>query len=187
LRVYQEATFYISGEHGGQLIMFLSGEGGVGKSKIISDITKYTQILYGKTVGYFGSVVKTAPTGGAAFNIKGHTWHSALGTSGIGRHTQKAQLTDKAISTLKKNLNGSVLFVLDEISLLGLEDLSEISYRLCMATGVMEKPLGGLHVILAGDFYQMKTISGTPIVESHPRGAEVDTLCSTNHQHARTS
>lgn len=171
-RVYDEATYHISGEHGGQLIMFLSGEGGTGKSRIISDVTKYTQILYGKTLGYFGSVVKTAPTGGAAFNIKGHTWHSALGKSGIGRHTQKTQLSDKAISTLRKNLNGAVLFVLDEISLLSLEDLSEISFRLCTATGNFDKPFGGLHTLLAGDFYQMKTISGTPIVTTIPRGPE---------------
>jgi hypothetical protein len=171
-RVFDEATYHISGEHGGQMFMFLSGEGGVGKSRIISDVTKYTQILYGKTLGYFGSVVKTAPTGGAAFNIKGHTWHSALGKSGIGRHTQKTQLSDKAICTLKKNLNGAVLFVLDEISLLSLEDLSEISFRLCTATGNFNKPFGGLHTILAGDFYQMKTISGTPIVTTNPRGPE---------------
>eukprot|EP01034_Spumella_vulgaris_P022621 gene22621-28758_t len=153
LRAYHAATHYISGEHGGQLIMFLSGEGGTGKSRLISDLTKYTQILYGKTVGYFGSVLKTAPTGGAAFNIKGHTWHSALGKS-------------------TKNLNGTVLFVLDEISLLSLENLSEISHRLCVATGNFRKPFGGLHTILAGDFYQMKTISGTSIVEPNPKTPE---------------
>jgi hypothetical protein len=44
-RVYEEATYHISGEHGGQLFMFLSGEGGVGKSRIISDLTKYTHTM----------------------------------------------------------------------------------------------------------------------------------------------
>eukprot|EP01034_Spumella_vulgaris_P025461 gene25461-31925_t len=160
LLAYQVATHHIS------------GEGGTGKSRLISDITKYTQILYGKTVGYHGSVLKTAPTGGAAFNIKGSTWHSALGKSGLGKHTQKTKLTDRAISGLQKNLNGTVVFILDEISLLSSEDLSEISFRLCTATGNFKKPFGGLHTILAGDFYQMKTINGTSIVDSKPKTPE---------------
>eukprot|EP01034_Spumella_vulgaris_P037919 gene37919-46788_t len=82
---------------------------GTGKSFLIHALTKYTQIVYGKSVSFFGSVLKTAPTGGAAFNIGGHTWHSAL--------------------------------------------------------GVFDKPFGGIHTILAGDFYQMKPVGGTPIVE----------------------
>eukprot|EP01034_Spumella_vulgaris_P025376 gene25376-31830_t len=172
LLAYQVATHHISGAHGGQMFMFLSGEGGTGKSRLINDVTKYTQILYGKTAGYFGSVLKTAPTGGAAFNIKGSTWHSALGKSSLGKHTQKSKLTDRAISNLQKNLNGTVLFILDEISLLSAEDLSEISFRLCTATGNFKKPFGGLHTILAGDFYQMKTISGTSIVDRNPKTPE---------------
>jgi hypothetical protein len=35
-----------------------------------------------------------------------------------------------------------------------------------LSVGVFDKPFGGLHTILAGDFYQMKTISGTPIVQT---------------------
>ncbi len=36
--------------------------------------------------------------------------------------------------------------------------------RLCHSQGVFDKPFGGLHVIFAGDFHQMKCVSGTPIV-----------------------
>jgi hypothetical protein len=163
-RGYNAAKSLISGEDGRQLIMFLSGEGGTGKSKLVHDITKYTQIRYGKTEGYFGAVVKTAPTGGAAFNIRGHTWHSALCKKGFGKLNKKNPLDPKTILNLQKNLQGAKLFILDEVSLLSLEDLWEINRRLCHAKGVMDKPFGGMHVILAGDFYQMKCISGTPIV-----------------------
>eukprot|EP01034_Spumella_vulgaris_P037553 gene37553-46326_t len=97
------------------------GEGGTGKSFLIHALTKYTQILYGKTVGWFGSVLKTAPTGGAAYNIGGHTWHSALGKTTFSRLTKKSKLSDKQVVSLQKNLQG--------------------------------------------DFYQMKPINGTPIVE----------------------
>ena len=38
--------------------------------------------------------------------------------------------------------------------------------RLCLAKGRFDKPFGGLHVLLAGDFYQMSTIQGKSLVES---------------------
>jgi hypothetical protein len=70
---------HLSSEKPEQMIMFVSGEGGTGKSRLIHVITKYTQCVPGKTEGVYGSVLKTEPTGGAAYNILGHTWYSALG------------------------------------------------------------------------------------------------------------
>jgi hypothetical protein len=98
-------------------------------------VTKYNQIVKGKTEGWFGSVLKTAPTGGAAYNIMGHTWHSALGKTTFKRLTKDGKLSDIQVTNLQRNLRGVSLFILDEISLLSLEDLYEISYRLCVATG----------------------------------------------------
>jgi hypothetical protein len=164
-RGYQAAIKLISGEDGRQLFMFISGQGGVGKSKLINDITRYTQIRYGKTEGFFGAVMKTAPTGGASYNIRGQTWHKALGRAGFIRVTKTKPLSPKSILSLQKRLKGVRLFILDEISLLSLEDLWEISHRLGLATGVTNLPFGGLHAILAGDFYQMKCVRGTPIVQ----------------------
>jgi hypothetical protein len=146
--------------------MLISGQGGVGKSKLINDITRYTQIRYGKTIGFCGSVMKTAPTGGAAFNIRGQTWHKSLGRQGFIRVTKTKPLSPKSILNLKQRLKGVRLFILDEISLLSLEDLWEISHRLGLATGFTNLPFGGLHVILAGDFYQMKCVKMTPIVQT---------------------
>jgi hypothetical protein len=80
-------------------------------------------------------------------------------------------IPDSAVVTLQRKAKGTVLFVLDELSLVNCEDLGEISRRLQAATGNATAPFGGLHVLLAGDFYQMKTISGTPLV----------TMMTTNH------
>jgi hypothetical protein len=132
---FNAAQACISGADKRQLVMFVSGEGGTGKSFLIHALTKYTQILYGKTEGWFGSVLKSAPTGAAAHNIRGHTWHSALGKTTFQRLTKKGKLSDKQVASLQKNLKGVKLFILDEISLLSLEDLYEISFRLCTATG----------------------------------------------------
>jgi hypothetical protein len=136
-RCFDAARACISGQDDKQLVMFVSGEGGTGKSFLIHALTKYTQLLYGKTEGWFSSVLKTAPTGSAAFNIGGYTWHSALGKSTFQRLTKKGKLSDKQVASLQKNIKGVKLFILDEISLLSLEDLYEISFRLCTATGIV--------------------------------------------------
>jgi hypothetical protein len=70
---FDAAQECIAGVNPKQMVMFVSGQGGTGKSYLIHALTSYAQILYGKTVGWFGAVLKTAPTGGAAFNIGGHT------------------------------------------------------------------------------------------------------------------
>jgi hypothetical protein len=132
---FDAAQACISGADERQMIMFVSGEGGTGKSFLIHALTKYTQILFGKTAGWFGSVLKTAPTGGASYNIRGHTWHSALGKTTFKRLLKKGKLSDKQVASLQKNVKGVELFILDEISLLSLEDLYEISFRLSTATG----------------------------------------------------
>jgi hypothetical protein len=62
-----------------QLFMFLSGEGGTGKSFVIKCVKLLAQIVYGRTVGSWGPICLMAPTGCAAYNIGGSTWHSKLG------------------------------------------------------------------------------------------------------------
>ncbi len=50
------------------------------KSRLIYYVlTRYTQCIPGKMDVVYGSVLNTETTGGAAYNILGHTWHSALG------------------------------------------------------------------------------------------------------------
>jgi hypothetical protein len=47
-----------------------------------------------------------------------------------------------------------------------LEDLFEISNRLSAAKGDFTKPFGGLHVVMSGDFFQIRTPIGTPILKT---------------------
>ena len=148
------------------MIMVLTGAGGTGKSALIAAITKLAHLTYGKTEGSWGCILKTAPTGCAAFNIRGSTWQSALGKTSLARLTLKAPLAAAQAVGLQRKAKGLKLFVLDEMSLSSLEDVYEIDRRLRAAMEV-DKPFGGLHVILAGDFYQMKAMGGTPIVQSH--------------------
>jgi hypothetical protein len=105
-----------------QLIVFISGdESGTEKSRLAHVIAQGAQLMFNTCKEYefrikscglgvlkvslkernnennypnFGSVLKTAPTEDAAFNIKGHTWHSALRKYDIVRYTQKTHLAD---------------------------------------------------------------------------------------------
>ena len=45
-----------------QLGLFLTGEGGTGKSKVIEAIVQYTRDYFGKTHGFYGPIIVTAPT-----------------------------------------------------------------------------------------------------------------------------
>ena len=56
-----------------QLGLFLTGEGGTGKSKVIEAIVRFSHNCFGKTDG---PIIVTAPTGTSSNNINGFTYHS---------------------------------------------------------------------------------------------------------------
>jgi len=153
-KAYNVAVNSIENETGPQMIMFLTGGSGTGKSLLLQAISKKIMISRGKTVGIFGSVLKTAPTSACAFNIGGHSWRAALGV----KSPLPRDLTAIETAKLREKAAGLHLFVLDMMHCVSSSDLWVISERLCDATGVYTKPFGGLHTILCGDFYQFKPI-----------------------------
>jgi transcriptional regulator with PAS, ATPase and Fis domain len=54
LKAYNTAAEYINGIKGKQMIMFVSGEGGTGKSFLIKLIMEYANIIHGKQKGLYG-------------------------------------------------------------------------------------------------------------------------------------
>lgn len=152
-----------------QLVMFVSGEGGSGKSHFINTISEYGSVMYGKTRGTYGIVVKWAPTGASAFNIGGCTWQS-----GIKKQQYTKGESDKKYRQIAKEFQDARLLILDEISMIGLEDLYLISSTIAKALAtlavdnekkdeILQSPFGGLHVIYAGDLYQLPAIKRTAI------------------------
>ena len=97
---------------------YLSGPGGVGKSHIIrliqSDTIKLLR-LSGEIDPTDVSVLLTAPTGVAAFNIGGMTLHSAflLGSGQLGFQ----QLSNDKANTLRNRLSKLKLLIIDEVSM----------------------------------------------------------------------
>jgi PIF1-like helicase len=174
---YDKAVDHISGRNPAQLIMFISGEGGTGKSFIIALIMEYTRLLYGKQVGLYGAAVAMAPTGCAANVIKGYTWQSCYAK---GRGNDKSDSITMTQSTARKvgeKFKGTKLIVLDEISMINLESIAEISLRhqkgLLSVTddptekcSIENKPFGGTHILFTGDLWQLQAIGGNPIYTS---------------------
>ena len=158
-KAYKVAVNCIEKETGPQMIMFLTGGSGTGKSLLLQAISKKIVISRGKTVGLFGSVLITAPTSACAFDIGGHSWRAALGV----KSPRPRDLTAIETGKLREKAAGLHLFVLDMMHCVSSSDLWLISRRLCDATGVYTKPFGGLHTILCGDFYQFRPISGISI------------------------
>lgn len=181
LDAYNTITKYVIGDNPQQMLMFVSGEGGTGKSYLIEVIVEFARLTYGKQKGIYGPVIIITPTGAAASVVGGFTWQAIYGKGYSKKQKNKNEvqmspITAKAVGT---KLNGLKFIVMDEISMISLQTLYEISERQKEAMisiaqsneeieNIKSKPFGGLHVLFTGDLYQLKPIGGTPIYYANP-------------------
>ncbi|XP_028407846.1 uncharacterized protein LOC114530426 [Dendronephthya gigantea] len=136
-----------------QLVNLQSGGAGIGKSTV-------TNSLYEALIRYLNSrpqndpddvsVVKVAPTGKAAFNIRGNTLHSAFKIPA------------------NRGLLMQVIFI-DEISMVGSAMFTFVDLRLQQIMGTKE-PFGGLSIIAVGDLFQLKPVFDNWIFENSKDG-----------------
>jgi len=154
------------GTIGKPLSMFLSGEGGTGKSVLIKALTLEAKVRWGRTEGYFGPVAVVGPTGVSAHNVRGATWHSVFNwTDGILSFPNAEKPAD-AMKRLAQKLKGLRLILFDEVSMLSWQQLHELHYRCHMArdsTRSPGEPFANLHIMFAGDFYQLPPVCGQPL------------------------
>ena len=133
---------------GPQLLMYVGGVGGTGKSHVVHSVLRLFHLL-----GQSKSVRVAAPTGAAAILIGGQTIHSlALLPDSAGKDLQE----------LSKIWHGVDYLILDEISMVGAKFLSQLSARLQRARSYDDKactlPFGGMNVIFTGDFGQLRPV-----------------------------
>ena len=142
---------HLTSHGGGQVLMYLGGEGGTGKSTCICAIEHFSLAW-----GLRSTLALTAPTGAAAVVINGCTIHSFVGINSCGRSsvvTTSAQAVESALS-------GIVLLILDEISLVSAELLGKISHTMSMKRGNLNARFGGVNMMFSGDFGQLEPVSG---------------------------
>lgn len=139
----------------GPLLMYVGGEGGTGKTRVIQAITELA-----KRLNVADSMVLCAPTGTAANNINGQTIHSVLNLSFSARGGG-----DRKKWKMEKHARywaGKRYLIIDEISMVDLAELEEIHQRLVMlkqSNNDQPLPFGGLDAImLFGDFCQLPPV-----------------------------
>ena len=137
-----------------QFFLYLGGVGGVGKTHLIKAFMFGLSILR-----KHDDVLLTASTGAAAANVNGATYHSALGFGNNGNQPVR-QATRSRLSHKK-------IFILDEISMVSLENLVQINDR-CNAIWDLNRAsntvFGGLPIVIfLGDFNQFRPVRGHAI------------------------
>jgi hypothetical protein len=150
-----------------QQLLYVGGEGGVGKSQIIKAIVAGMDLIHRKE-----EVILMAPTGAAADSIRGNTYHTALGIS-IAK-VQKTMVS----SRVRKLWSRKTIMIIDEVSMTDLSMLSTINNQCKIARSLDRSSpdlFGGLPiVILMGDFHQFSPVRGPALWKEPRAGNDAD-------------
>ena len=149
--INQHYTAYTSGYKPLPLHMIIYGTAGTGKSFLIRAMAQ----LLGS------ACLLTGTTGIAGFNICGITLHSALQLP--LQFSSGKDLQGQALYRLQQRLQNVQYLIIDEISMLGQRLLFWVDRRLRQATGNLNVCLGGLSVIMIGDFGQLPPVGDKPL------------------------
>lgn len=135
---------------------FVSGVGGTGKSYLIKALTQWVKQELKRKIAL------TAPTGAAASEIKGVTVHRLLQLPvEHGDSLKYTRLSDHVLEILRAELEGVVLIVIDEISMVSSMNFMMIHLRLSEIYDCHEKaPFGGINILAVGDLLQLSPVKG---------------------------
>jgi hypothetical protein len=143
------------------MLLYIGGEGGVGKSQVIKAIVAGMDLIHRKD-----EVILMAPTGAAAYNIGGNTYHTALGIS-------LAKIQKPTVSSrIRKLWSKKTIMIIDEVSMVDLSMLSIINNQCKIAKSLDRSSpdlFGGLPIVMfMGDFFQFPPVKG-PALWKEPR------------------
>ena len=149
-----------------QLLMFLSGAGGSGKSRIINAIIKYAKAFCKSVKILFdnSTIIITAPTGVAAVHIGGETAHKALDLC-------CRQLSEETAIRIQH----CYLLIVDEISFGCQSFLTVLNSRCRQAMLSLNAPFGGMNVLFSGDMSQLPPVTGKPLYKDNDFALWMDT------------
>ena len=149
-------------EETNQLIGYVGGPGGTGKSQVIKAIVAFHEEIKAKH-----KLKLTAYTGTAAKHIKGSTTSALF------------SLNSKSKKKLERKFEHVNTIIVDEVSMIGCSQLNNISKQLTKAKhAVASDPFGGVDIIFFGDFIQFPPIMDAPLYSGWKNGS----IRSTNLQ-----
>ena len=153
------------------LRMLMTGPGGTGKTHVVRAVKK--------VMSYYGQEHKIrflAPTGSVAALIDGMTVHKGLGIKiQSNKKKKKDQVANHGAEEytvlvsvqnrmeLRDEWKNVEILLIDEVSLLSAQLLSEIDHALRYTKERPNDWFGNISVIFAGDFYQYPPVGGTPL------------------------
>ena len=150
---------------------FLSGGAGVGKTHV-------TTLLYQSLYRYLNKrpgidpdkpcILLMAPTGKAAYLIRGNTLHSALKIP-VNQKLQYKSLDTDSLNTLRMQMIGVKYIFIDEVSMVGSGMLNFVHKRLQEIMG-SPRDFGGISVIFVGDLFQLKPVCDSFIFKNNSTG-----------------
>lgn len=140
--------------------ILITGPAGTGKSYTIKYIIELLR-ANNKNVGL------TATTGTAAFIIGGQTIHSFMGLGICDGSIADIFIKIKKQANIYKRLAELDVLIIDEVSMLDSVLFEKISDIFCYIkssslkdTELLNKPFGGIQIILIGDFCQLAPVNG---------------------------
>ncbi|MFD1551103.1 helicase [Putridiphycobacter roseus] len=146
--------------------VFLTGSAGTGKTYVLNQFIQYLN-------KYKISSGVTASTGIAATHIKGQTIHSWVGMGIKNQMTRKDLHFLSLNKALLKKIEKTKVLIIDEISMLHLNQLNLVDQILQYLKDNL-LPFGGIQIVLCGDFFQLPPI-GQPFEKSRDKFAFMST------------
>ena len=145
--------------------IFLSGPGRLGKSHVVHLIQRDISHFFKHTVKSDDdqpTVLITAPTGSAAFQIGGSTIHSAF----LLHDNFRSKLKWEKRSQMQLKLEHMVWSITDEISMVGFKQFQSMNQTMCTLKGTADGNWGDICVLAVGDLNQLPPVGQCPIYMS---------------------
>ena len=145
-----------------QLIHFISGAGGCGKSFLIKALRHCINRKFSDGL----RCIVTALTGSASVTVDGMTIHTACALDtqhGFMWISDFKRIQAQKLANMKKAIFNKVLYlIIDEVSMMGASLLALLNARLNELKSIEARDgtvYGGINVIFCGDFYQLPPVS----------------------------
>ena len=145
-----------------QLIHFISGAGGCGKSFLIKALRHCINRKFSDGL----RCIVTALTGSASVTVDGMTIHTACALDtqhGFMWISDFKRIPAQKLANMKKAIFNKVLYlIIDEVSMMGASLLALLNARLNELKSIEARDgtvYGGINVIFCGDFYQLPPVS----------------------------
>ena len=142
--------------------IFLSGQGGTGKSHVVCLIQRDMSHFFKHTVKPDDDqpiVLITVPTGSAAFQIGGSTTHSAY----LLHDNFKSKPSWEKRTQMQLKLEHMMLSITDEISMVGFKQFQSMNQTMCALKGTTDGNWADICVLAVDDLYQLPPVGQCPI------------------------